>query len=53
MLVAQFVVFNFVNNRHSHVFIVDSIVDTRFRRPGSVIHKEFILAGPDAFVLSV
>jgi hypothetical protein len=52
MLVAQFVVLNFVNNSHSHVFIVNSIVDAGFCRPGSVIHKEFILTGPDAFMLS-
>lgn len=31
MLVAQFVVLNFVNDSHSHVFIVNSIVDTGFR----------------------
>jgi hypothetical protein len=53
MLVAQFVILNFVDDSHGHVFIVNSIVDSRFRRPGSVIHKEFILTGPDAFMLSV
>jgi hypothetical protein len=52
MLVVQLVVLNFINNSHSHVFIVNSIVDTRFCRPSSIIHKEFVLTGPDAFMLS-
>jgi hypothetical protein len=53
MLVVQFVVFDFVNDSHGHVFIVNPIVNTGLRRSGRVIHKELILTGPNAFVLLV
>jgi hypothetical protein len=53
MLVDQFFVFNFVDDSHGHVFIVNTIMDAGFRRSSIVIHKEIILTGPDAFMLSV
>lgn len=52
MLVAQFVVLDFVNDSHGQVFIVNPIVDTGFRRSSRIIHKDLILTGPDAFMLS-
>jgi hypothetical protein len=53
MLVDQFVVLNFVDDSHGHVFIVNTIMDAGFRRSSRVIHEEIILTGPNAFKLSV
>jgi hypothetical protein len=52
MLVAQFVVLDFINDSHGHVFVVNPVVDTGLRRSGRIIYKKLILTRPDAYRLS-
>lgn len=48
MLMVQLVIFDLVNDRDSHIFVVDASVHADLCRPNGVIYMELILSGSDA-----